>query len=356
MTIKANKIVWMALLAVAVIGGVLAWRFLQPAALPVGFASGNGRIEGVEIDVATKTPGRILGIQVNEGDFVQAGAVLAEMDVSVLQAQRREAEANLDRARIAVGTAESLVRQREAERVAAEALVNQRDAERHAAQLRLGRTQDLATDNAVSVQELEDVRARVGGALAAVAAARAQVAAAEAAIGNARSQVVAARAAVDAAQATVERIQADIDDSVLRSPRDGRVQYRIAQPGEILSAGGRVLNLIDLGDVYMTFFLPMSQAGRVSMGSEARLVLDAVPNRVIPARISFVADVAQFTPKTVETADERQKLMFRVKARIDPELLRQHLYQVKTGLPGMAYVRLDPGAEWPPELAVKLSP
>ena len=356
MTLKPNKIVWMALLAVVIIGGVLGWRFLQPSALPVGFAAGNGRIEGVEIDVATKTPGRILAIQVNEGDFVQAGAVLAEMDVSVLQAQRREAEANLDRARIAVDTAGSLVRQREAERVAAEALVNQRDAECHAAQLRLGRTQDLATDNAVSVQELEDVRARVGGALAAVAAARAQVAAAEAAIGNARSQVVAARAAVDAAQATIERIQADIDDSVLRSPRDGRVQYRIAQPGEVLAAGGRVLNLIDLGDVYMTFFLPMSQAGRVSMGSEARLVLDAVPNRVIPARISFVADVAQFTPKTVETAEERQKLMFRVKARIDPELLRQHLSQVKTGLPGMAYVRLDPAAAWPPELVVKLSP
>lgn len=356
MTIKPNRIIWMALLAVAVGGGVLAWRFLQPAALPVGFASGNGRIEGVEIDVATKIAGRIKTIHVQEGDFVEAGAVLAEMDVSVLQAQRREAEANLERARIAVDTAASLVRQREAERVAAEALVNQRDAERHAAQLRLGRTQDLAADNAVSVQELEDVRASAGGTLAAVAAARAQVAAADAAIGNARSQVVAARAAVDAAQATVERIQADIDDSVLRSPRDGRVQYRIAQPGEVLAAGGRVLNLIDLGDVYMTFFLPTAQAGRVGFGSEARLVLDAVPSRVIPARISFVADVAQFTPKTVETAEERQKLTFRIKAQIDPELLRQHLHQVKTGLPGMAYVRLDPAVEWPAELAVKLSP
>jgi HlyD family secretion protein len=356
MNLKSNKIVWMVLLAVVIIGGVLGWRWLQPSALPAEFASGNGRIEGVEIDVATKTPGRILAIRVNEGDFVEAGAMLAEMDVSVLQAQRREAEANLERARIAVGTAESLVRQREAERLAAEALVRQREAERHAAQLRLGRTQDLAADNAVSVQELDDVRARAEGAVAAVAATRAQVAAAEAAIGNARSQVVAARSAVDAAQATIERIQADIDDSVLRSPRDGRVQYRIAQPGEVLAAGGRVLNLIDLGDVYMTFFLPMAQAGRVAYGSEARLVLDAVPNRVIPARISFVADVAQFTPKTVETAEERQKLMFRIKAQIDPELLRQHLSQVKTGLPGMAYVRLDPAAEWPPELAVKLAP
>ncbi|MGK2872130.1 MAG: glycoside hydrolase family 43, partial [Alphaproteobacteria bacterium] len=84
------------------------------------------------------------------------------------------------------------------------------------------------------------------------------------------------------------------------------------------------------------------------------LVLDAAPQYVIPARVSYVADVAQFTPKTVETALERQKLMFRIKARIDPDLLKQHLQHVKTGLPGMAYLRLDAQAEWPPELQIKL--
>ena len=148
-------------------------------------------------------------------------------------------------------------------------------------------------------------------------------------------------AAVDAAQAAIESIAADINDSVLKAPRDGRVQYRVAQPGEVLAAGGTVLNLVDLGDVYMTFFLPTAQAGRVAIGAEVRLVLDAAPQYVIPAKVTFVADVAQFTPKTVETAEERQKLMFRVKAQIAPELLRKHIEQVKTGLPGMAYVRLD---------------
>lgn len=91
------------------------------------------------------------------------------------------------------------------------------------------------------------------------------------------------------------------------------------------------------------------------MGAEVRLVLDAAPQYVIPARVSFVADVAQFTPKTVETAEERQKLMFRIKAQIDPELLKQHIRSVKTGLPGMAYVRLDPQAEWPAHLEVRLT-
>lgn len=112
--------------------------------------------------------------------------------------------------------------------------------------------------------------------------------------------------------------------------------------------------MVDLTDVYMTFFLPTEQAGRIALGAEARLVLDAAPQYVVPTEISFVADVAQFTPKTVETQEERQKLMFRIKARIAPDLLREHLLQVKTGLPGMAYVRLDPGVDWPPELQTRL--
>ena len=136
--------------------------------------------------------------------------------------------------------------------------------------------------------------------------------------------------------------------------RAGRVQYRVTQPGEVLGAGGKLLNLADLTDVYMTFFLPERQAGRVALGSEVRLVIDAAPQYVIPAKVSYVASVAQFTPKTVETASEREKLMFRVKARIDPELLSKHLQQVKTGVPGMAYLRLDPEAEWPEHLAIKV--
>jgi HlyD family secretion protein len=168
--------------------------------------------------------------------------------------------------------------------------------------------------------------------------------------------VVDAEAAVDAARAAIESISADINDAVLTAPRAGRVQYRVAQPGEILPSGGRVLNLVDVGDVYMTFFLPTAQAGRVAMGTEVRIVLDAVPQYVIPAKVSFVADVAQFTPKTVETEEERQKLMFRVKAQISPELLRQYIQYVKTGLPGVAYVKLDPEAEWPAQLREVVSP
>lgn len=331
-----------------------AWWQLRPDELGEAFASGNGRIEATEVDVATKLGGRISSIEVDEGDFVQPGQVLAHMDTQVLQAQQAQARAQLKQAENGRITAQSQISLRESEKLTAEAVVRQRQAELEAARKRHTRSATLVQRNALAQQQLDDDLARLQGAEAALAAARAQVSSAEAGIAAARSQAIEADSAVEAAQASVERLQADIDDSQLRAPRAGRVQYLVAQPGEVLGAGGKVLNLVDLSDVYMTFFLPERQAGRVALGSEVRLVIDAVPQYVIPAKVSYVASVAQFTPKTVETASEREKLMFRVKARIDPELLSKHLQQVKTGVPGMAYLRLDPEAEWPANLAIKV--
>jgi HlyD family secretion protein len=348
---------WLTRAGIALIGlggGYGVWLWLQPKSLPEGFASGNGRIEAVEIDIATKTSGRVQDIQVNEGDFVTAGQVLARMDTAVLRAQRREAEAQLQQAVIGVDTARGGVAQRKAEKAAATALVAQREAEKEGARKRFERSDQLARRGAGAIQVSDDDRAQFEAARAAFSAAEAQAAAADVAISVAEGQVIGAQAAVEAAKATLERIQADIDDGELKSPRDGRVQYRVTQPGEVLSAGGKVLNMVDLGDVYMTFFLPTAAAGRVTLGTEVHLVLDAAPNYVIPAKATFVADVAQFTPKTVETAEERQKLVFRIKARIAPELLQRYIRDVKTGLPGMAYIKLDPRAEWPPELAVNV--
>lgn len=342
---------WVAgLLAALAAGGYYAWQQSRNGALPEGIASGNGRIEAVEIDVSAKSPGRIKEVLVDEGDLVKAGEVLARMDTAQLEAQRRQAMAQLQRAKISVDTANTLIVQREAERKAAAAVVAQREAELDAARRTLARSEQLAANNTISQQVLDNDRAAERSAAAAVAAAEAQLAASDAAINAAKALVVDAGAAVDSAQAAIESIDAEIDDATLRSPRDGRVQYRVAEPGEVLGSGGRVLNLVDLGDVSMTFFLPTAQAGQVAIGTEVRLVLDAAPQYIIPAKATFVADVAQFTPKTVETEEERQKLMFRIKAQISPELLRKYIQQVKTGLPGVAYIRLDPRVEWPAAL------
>ncbi|MGV8501562.1 HlyD family secretion protein [Pseudomonas aeruginosa] len=320
-----------------------------------GFVSGNGRIEATEIDISTKLAGRIDNILVREGEFVGAGKPLVTMQLDSLQAQRAEAVAALRQAESNVAAAEAQVTLRESDAIAARALVGQRESELDAAQRRRARSETLSKEGASSIQELDDDRAAVRGAQAALAATRAQANAAGAAVNAAKAQLVGGHSAVEAATASVARIDADIRDSELKSPRDGRVQFRVAQPGEVLGAGGRVLNVIDLADVYMTFFLPNEIAGRVALGNDVRIVLDAAPDQPIPAKVSFVSSVAQFTPKTVETASERQKLMFRVKAQISPELLREYLEQVKTGLPGVAWVKLDPVAPWPASLSSRLT-
>ena len=347
-------LIWAAIAVVVAVIAVVAWIKLKPSGPGKGFVSGNGRIEATEIDVATKLGGRVQDIMVNEGDFVQAGQLLAQMQIDVLDAQRDEARAQSRQAITAVASAEAQVAARKSDTVAAQAMVVQRESELDAAQRRLARTETLTKQGVEAVQELDDDRARAHGGEAAVNAAQAQVAAAQAAVKAAQAQVVSANAGVTASEAAIARVEADIQDSQLKSPRDGRVQYRVAQPGEVLAGGGKVLNLVDLGDVYMTFFLPETAVGKLALGSEVRIVLDAAPQYVIPTKVSYVASVAQFTPKTVETASERQKLMFRVKAQISRELLQKNLKQIKTGLPGMAWLKLDPQAKWPANLEIKV--
>lgn len=345
---------------IAIVGAIyFAWKAYETrlAAQPFsGIVSGNGRIEAVEIDIAARTAGRLRSVTVREGEFVEAGQIVATMDIEQLNAQKREAAAQLSRAKIGVETAQVLVTQREAERDAAGATVSQCEVQLQSAQKRLARSLQLSRSGSVSEQTLDDDQARVDGAVAALGAAKANFAASKAGIIAASAQVVDAKAAVEAAEATVARVDADLRDSELKASRSGRVQYIIARPGEVVAAGGRILNMVDVGDVYMTFFLPTAVAGRTAIGSEVRIVLDAAPQYVIPAQISFVSDVAQFTPKTVETEEEREKLMFRLRAQVPKELLEKYIAQVKTGLPGRAYVRVDPDVPWPAPLSQTLSP
>ena len=319
-----------------------------------GFAKSNGRIEATEIDIATKIAGRILDVKVDEGDYVKADKDVGHMDIESLKAQRREAEAKLGMANSAVDAARSTLAQRESEKAANQAIVAQREADLDLAIRKFERAQRLVRTGAMSQEDLDTEKSAYYSAKAAVSSAQANVAASGAAIATAQALIIAAQANVVDAQATIDRVQADINDSTLKAPRAGRIQYRVSQPGEVLPAGGKVLNMIDLADVYMTFFLPTEWAGRVKQGAECRIVLDAAPQFVIPAKVTFVADTAQFTPKTVETAEERQKLTFRIKAHIPADLLQKYIRDVKTGLPGVAYVQLDPEAEWPANLQVKL--
>lgn len=351
---KKLKIALAVVVLLALAAAVMVWGPWHDKGFGEGFVSGNGRIEATEIAVATKLAGRVKDILVSEGQFVKVGQPLAHMEIESLQAQREEAQARLQQAQESVSGAELQVALRQSDHQAALALVAQRESELDAAQRRLPRSETLAQKGFFSGQTLDDDRSRVRSLQAALAATRAQATAAQAGIAAARTQVSGAKANVKAVDATLDRIDVDLADTVLKAPRDGRVQYLVAHPGEVVGAGGRVLNLIDLSDVFMTFFLPETVAGRLALGSEVRIVLDAAPQYVIPAKVSFVASTAQFTPKSVETASERQKLMFRVRAQIDRDLLLRHLEQVKTGLPGVAWLKLDANAQWPVQMAVKV--
>ncbi len=306
-------------------GGFVLWKSLQVEELPPGFASGNGRIEATEVDVATKAPGRVEAVLVKEGDMVEAGQVLAQMDAAVLRALLQEAEA--------------WQRQAEGERNVSIAIAKRREAEHALAQKDLDRAVPLAKQNAISQQKLDTDVTKEQTAKMVWEAAKAQMTSAE--------------AAIELAAAKIEKVKADIADATLRSPCGGRVEYRLVEPGEVIPAGGRVVTLLDITDVYMTFFLPTAQAGKVAIGADARIVLDALPGLPIPAKVSFVSPTAQFTPKEVETRTEREKLMFRVKVKVDPKLLKHYAERVKTGLPGMGYVQIDAKAAWPEALKTR---
>jgi HlyD family secretion protein len=322
---KRSWIIGTALVTVAG-GAAVMWWSSHRSAVPAGFSSGNGRIEATEIDIATRIQGRIVEVAASEGESVEAGQILARMDTKVLEAQLREADAGVRRAQQASE--------------AAAALMKQRAADCDLAEKELKRSEELFREGGISREKLDQGLTRLESARAACA--------------EARAQFEREKAGINAAIAQTERLRADIEDSILKAPRRGRVLYRLAEPGEVLAAGGKVLTLIDLTDVYMTVFLPETAAGKVAIGAEARIVLDAAPHLVIPANVSFVSPRAQFTPKEVETRTEREKLMFRIKVQIAPELLKKHEPQVKTGLPGVAYVRLDARAEWPKNLEPRL--
>lgn len=324
---RLSLLIGLVVVAAALAGG--GWLYLRNArtALPPGFAAGNGRIEANEIDIASKYAARVVEIAVEEGDLVRSGQVIARLDTRDIEAQLRSAEAQ--------------VQQAEQSRNQVTAEIRQRQSELALADKELQRSLVLLGKNFVSEQKVDQQRTVRRTAEAALAASE--------------SKLGGADAAIRVAQAEAERIRDLLQDGTLVAPRAGRILFRLAESGEMLAAGGKVATLLDLSDIYMTFFLPAEMAGRVAIGAEARLLLDAAPGMAVPAKVSFVSARAQFTPKQVETRSERERMTYRIKARVPQALVQQHLEQVKTGLTGMAYVRLESQAVWPDWLESELT-
>jgi HlyD family secretion protein len=308
----------LAILAGGAAGGYYWWQQLHPA-LPPGIAFGNGRLEADEINIDTKYAARIGEILADEGDLVKAGQVVARMDTRDLQATLKKSEATVSQARRAIDESNANVAQQKTQ-----VLLAQQEFDRATALLKKGfQTQEVVDQR----QQQQD------GAVAALNAAN--------------MRVIESEHALEAATHDVELYNVEINDDALVAPVDGRIQYRVANVGEVLPAGGHVFAMLDISYVYMDLYLPTEQAGKVRYGAAARIVVDAYPKLAIPAKVMFVATQAQFTPKTVETQSERDKLMFRIRVRIDADWLRPREDAVSSGLPGVAYILTDAAAKWP---------
>ncbi|HEY7245134.1 MAG TPA: HlyD family efflux transporter periplasmic adaptor subunit [Xanthobacteraceae bacterium] len=308
----------LAIILVGAAGGAYWWNQHQ-AQLPAGVFWGNGRLEADEIDIDTKYAGRIAQVLADEGDMVRAGQVVARMDTRDLEASLKKSEAQVRQAQKAIDEAKANV----AQQTSLMLLAKQQ----------MDRAVYLVQKGAQTKEVLDQRQQVLDGADAALKAAEARV--------------IEAEHALQAATHDVELYSVQIADNTLVAPTDGRIQYRLARVGEVLPAGGKVFAMLDISYVYMDVYLPTEAAGKARFGADSRIVLDAYPQIAIPAKVSFIATQAQFTPKTVETKTERDKLMFRIRVRIDPERLRARGDAVRSGLPGIAYVRTDPAVDWP---------
>ena len=368
---------WIIIPIVLVVAGILVYKYWisEQSNLPAGIVSGNGRIEAKLSDASAKEPLRVKEVLVDEGDLVRPGQVLVRLDTSTIDEELAKNEAAVAAAREEFAAANSAIAEANSEIAAAnadvagaradvasaEAAVEQQQSEVQLAQTEADRQRRMLADNATSkalydVRQsavvttkatLKNVEAKSDAAQSRVGAAQAKVGAAQARLGAAQARAEAAQQQIRVALGQVEVTKSRIKDAILISPVTGRVLYRLVEPGEVLGPGGKALTIVDLSDVYMEIFLPSDEAARLKTGAPARITVDYEPNASVAAYVSFVSPEAQFTPKQVETKSEREKLMFRVKIQIPPELVAHYVEQIKTGVRGVGYVKVSPDARWP---------
>jgi HlyD family secretion protein len=327
-----KKIAW-AIVFLGLVGAASAaawrwWKLSQASALPAGIVAGNGRIESVQVDVAAKYGGRIKEILAREGDLVEEGQVLAKMDIDELHAELERNKATLA--------------QNEESAIGVKTEITKDEGQLSFADIEFKRNKALLSRNMISREDYDRYKTRLDTA--------------KATLDGSRAKLKTATQSISAAAAEVKRTEVKITDATLKSPVKGRVLYRLAEPAEVVPSGGKVLTLINLGDVYMEIYLPAQEAARVKMGSDARIMLDARPEYAAQAKVSYVSPEAQFTPKQVETRSERDKLMFRVKLQVPRELVLPYIERIKTGVRGVGYVRLDETAAWPAFLERRFPP
>ena len=348
-----RKVLLAVLLAAAAGGGWWLYQQQESTALPDFVFHSNGRLELNRLDVASLYPGRVERVLVAEGDAVKANEVLVDLSSAQSSGQLAAAQAATLRAAELVQRARAGVTQAQQAVARADAEIAAYRQQQKVAKLELDNAKQMRREDLVSASELAKRQADFERATASVKAAQAARAEAQAAVAQGQAAVAEAEAGVKQATAQADTAASADADMAIRSPLTARVEYRLVEPGTVIGAGSRVISLLDPADVSMNVFLPNATVGGLRVGDEARLVLDGI-DAVFPAQVSFIASEAQFTPKAVETADEREKLVFRVKLKVPAEVAQRYDRLLKGGMTGDGYVRRDSSQAWPLALEVRL--
>ena len=274
---------------------------------PAGLITASGHVEATQVRVAAKTPGTLATLKVDEGDRVAAGQTLAEVDtvdvrlaLEAARAERAQADAEL-RLKVAGFRKEDVAEAR--------AQVASADADRSAAEKDLARMEGLLAAGSGTQKSRDDAHARRDGTAAALAAARERARKMEA--GSRPEEIDSARARVAAAQARIAQLEQQIKDAAMLSPVAGVVTEKVAEQGELLARGSAVVVVTDLADAWLTVYVAEPDLARIRLGQAAEVRTDDGQTR--QGKVTFIASQAEFTPKNVQTRDERVKLVFKVK-------------------------------------------
>ncbi len=320
---------------VALVATIGAWLAFRPDGTVAFEIEASGTVEATAADLGFQTGGRILEIHVREGDVVAEGAVLARLDLAEPEARRAAAEAQLAVARALLEELERGARPEEVRQGRSAAEAAERQLEETARTL--ARTRLLHEGGALSREALD--RAETAHELARTQYDQARERLDLLELGPRRERVDAQRAAVRQAEAAVRQVDAILSGGLIRAPYAGVVTVRHREPGEVVAGGMPVLTVMNRDDRWVRIYVREDQVGRVGIGQTARITADAYRDRDYEGRVVFIASQAEFTPRNVQTREERVKLVYAVKVAItgDPG------HDLKPGVP--ADVRLEPRAE-----------
>jgi HlyD family secretion protein len=334
------------LVLIVAAGASTAWWWTHRTTVDPHRLHLSGTIEITQVDLAFKIPGRLLERLVDEGDTVAAGQIVARLDDvdQKLQVARAEAQAASTKAfltQLESGSRAEEVAQARAQLQQARAAAKAADSRLKLAEDDVGRSRDLRVQEVISQQKFDELQTIYETSLNSSREAAARVRSAEANLdlvlaGPRKEEIEQARAQLAAGAQALAMARQQLADTVLQSPTDGAVLSKAAEPGAYLNPGTPVITVGRLDQVWLRGYINETDLGRIRLQQPARVTTDTYPENEYPGKVSFISDQAEFTPKTVQTYEERVKLMYRIKISLDNP--RQEL---KAGMPADAVVQLD---------------